>query len=404
MRSFNWRAYFSVPFNIWMIGFVTFLKNSSSVVLVIFCPFYLTDVLGISMSALGLLEGGVEALSFFSRILAGVLSDSIKKRKPLLVVGYGLSLLGRLFLSLSSTAVGIMISRACERLGNGVQASPRDALVGDFSSPNNRGACFGLRNSLTVLGSVAGAFLAMWFMSWSHNDYRTLFWLTLIPSTLAIVLLVSAVKDSPLSATPGAKKARFKWSDIQKDLCLLPKTFWKTVLLSFMIMLCNFGIVFLIIVAKNFGLKPGHAPLIMVCQSLSTAFFAFPLGRLADAIGKKKMLQIGLVVLMLGNIGLATTPTLWGVFLCVILWGIQMGVMQNTTLSLVADVTPTHLRGTGFGVIHFFNGIATLVANSLTGSLWDLYSHQTAFMVNSAIALCTLFVSPLLLPKRRPMD
>ena len=411
------KTWLGIPANVWMVGLVTFLKNSSSVVLVIFCPFYLSHVLGLSMTHLGALEGGVEAASFFSRILSGTLSDSIRRRKPVLMMGYGLSWLARLFLSLSTSVTGIVFSRTCERLGNGIQASPRDALVGDFTTPHNRGACFGMRQTLTVSGSVLGAALAMWFMSASNNDYATLFWLTLIPSTLSIIVLALFVKDKVLQRKQNAPA--FCWKkflrDIRKDIVLLPLSFWKLTALSTLVALSNFGIYFLTERAHMLGLSTSHAPLIMIIQSLATALFAFPLGRLADRWGRRRMMVFGLVCLAAGDFGMAFIPTLWGIGVCVILWGLQLGVIINSISAYVTELVPEKIRGTGFGVLQFCNGLGTLAANILTGRLWErggwwpfelpdllggLAGPKLAFGVAGLWPLLGLVLIPLFLPKR----
>jgi MFS family permease len=391
-RSRAWRTYLSVPFNVWMIGFVTFLKNTSSVVLVIFCPIYLSDVLCIQMGHLGALEGLLEATSFFSRIASGILSDVLRRRKPALILGYFFSLLGRVFLTFSTTGTGIIASRACERLGNGIQGSPRDALVGDFTTPQNRGACFGLRNSLTVAGSIVGSLLAMWFMKWSHNDYQTLFSLTLIPSIAAIILLIICVKDSKLTAREE-RKERPSLRDIFKNMGHLPRTFWVLNGINFLVMMSNFGMLFLVMTAKQLGLPSELTPLVMILQSCATVLSAFPLGKLADVVPKKRMLQTGIVIFVFSNFGMALTPNIWGVYICVLLWGVQMAAVQNTTLAIATNVTPQNIRGTGFGTLQLTSGIATLLANALGGLLWDQFSYKMTFLAGGILAAGALIVT-----------
>ena len=397
-RSRAWRTYLSVPLNVWMIGFVTFLKNTSSVVLVIFCPIYLSDVLCIQMGHLGALEGFLEATSFFSRIASGIFSDVLRRRKPALIVGYLFSFLGRIFLALSTTGAGIVASRACERLGNGIQGSPRDALVGDFTTPKNRGACFGLRNSLTVAGSIIGSLFAMWFMQWSHNDYRTLFSLTLVPSVLAIILLVIFVKDSKLTAREE-KRPLLSIKDIIKNMSLLPRTFWALNGINFLIMMGNFGMLFLVMTAKELGLSSGNTPMIMILQSLATVLTAFPLGKLADIWPKRYVLQAGIFIFFVSNIGMALTPNIWGVYTCVFLWGVQMAIVQNTTLAIATNITPQRIRGTGFGTIQLTSGVATLLANALGGYLWDQFSYKMTFLSGGTLAFCALITVALTLPR-----
>jgi MFS family permease len=389
----------NVPLNVWMIGIVTFFKNASSVVLVIYCPLYLTEVVGVRMSNLGLIEGVLESFSFFSRILSGVLSDSMKRRKPLLVVGYLMSLVGRFFLALSSSALGIFVSRSCERLGNGIQASPRDALVGDFARPDNRGACFGLRNSLTVLGSAVSAFLAMLIMSYTANNYTLLFQTTLIPSALATLILIFFVQDSPkLIAkykTPGA----FRMRDFAKDLSALPASYWKVILLSFFVMCGNFGIAFLTKHASEAGLSKTLIPLVMIFQSAATVLVAFPSGRLADRIDRRWVLTLGILMLVIGNGILSIANSLPFVFLGIIFWGLQLGVIQNNLLAFIAQTAPSSVRGTGFGVMQFISGIGTFFANALTGYLWQYSSPAGAFQANMLVAATSLALLWFLVPK-----
>lgn len=388
------KEFFGAPFNVWMLGFVTFLKNTSSVVLVVFCPLYLAEVLCVNMATLGTLEGFVEALSFFSRVISGSLSDKLHKRKPVLLFGYALSLLGRLLLTISSSLTGVVVSRSCERLGNGIQGTPRDALVADYSTPKNRVACFGLRQSLTVSGSVVGAFAAMKFMQYSNNDYRALFSMTLIPSVLAILVLIFTVSDR--KTRPKDAKPAGQWH--LRDLKQLPLSFWKLALFSTVVMLSNFGNIFLILAARKVGLPSTSAPLIMMVQGLSTALFAWPLGRLADRIGKRKMVPLGITCLMLGNLGMGFATTLLHIYICVILWGLQMGILYNAILSYVSEVTPEKLRATAIGSAHLFSGIGTLIANYLTGMLWGLYGSTEAFVFNAALGLLALLLTPFCLP------
>lgn len=395
-QSRAWRLYLSVPFNVWTIGFVTFLKNSSSVVLVVFCPVYLTDVLGVHMASLGALEGILESFSFFSRIASGAVSDLIGKRKPVLLAGYGLSLVGRFVLAFSSSLWGVLSARSCERLGNGIQASPRDALVGDFTTPKNRGASFGLRNSLTVLGSIFGALASMYFMRWTDNNYRMLFSATVIPSLLSIVLLIWFVEDAK---RPKREKNKMLSKHFLEDVCALSGRFWVLGGIGFFLMLSNFSLMFFIMLAKDLGLPTAATPTIMIMQGFANALVAFPMGRLADKISKKHALQVGIVLLFLANIGFMSS-TFWHqssgyglviVFVCICLWGAQMAVIQNTALAMVTGVTPQKTRGTAFGIMYLLNGFGTLLANSIGGYVWQYYNAPQATFLMGAVISCAGF-------------
>jgi MFS family permease len=393
----------SVPIGIWCLGFVTLLKNVSSVIVGTFSPLFLREVLGIGIMTLGVFEGGVEAISFFARIFSGVVSDSLRKRKALILVGYSLSLLSRLFLSFSTSIVEVFSSRSFERIGNGIQASPRDALVADLSSPENRGASYGLRQSLTVTGSVLGAALGMLLMWWTSKNYRLIFLLTLIPSLLAIFLLIVGIKEPKPSEGKNAPRT-FHWKDVQKDIAFLPSKFWKLVTLSSLFMMANFSISFIVLKAEGSGLRVGLLPLIMIVQNFSTALSAFPFGRLADVKGRRWVLTVGFLILALGNSLLAFSTSLWIVFIATLLWGIQLGITQSNLMAYVAETTPSQVRGTGFGVFHFLNGIAVFIGNGIIGVLWENTSPAWAFGISALIVFLAVFlIRPLTPPFAKNM-
>jgi MFS family permease len=396
------KKFLDIPLNIWSVGFVTLFKNISSVVLVVYCPVYLSQILGLNLSSLGLLEGLLESFSFFSRIFSGVLSDSFRRRKPFLLIGYLLSLCGRFLLTFSTTVGGIFTARTCERLGNGIQATPRDALVGDFASKTNRAASFGLRYSLTIFGSIVGAFGSMWIMFITQNNYTFLFCMTLIPSILATLCLIFFVRDS--SNLMKSKRTPITFGTFYKDIKNLPFQYWRIILVSFVCMLSNFGIAFLTLRAIHCGLPSYQAPFVMIIQSIATCLIAFPSGRMADRFGPKLMIGIGILALVCANLLMSSSGSLFWIFTGIALWGIQMGFVQNNLLALISFATPEHLRGTGFGIMQFMNGIGTLLANTMMGHVGQYYSPSIAFQVSVVIGVVALILLMAVVPSQRTLS
>jgi len=393
-----------IPPSIWILGFVTLLKNVSSVIVATFAPLFLREVVGISLQGIGLLEGCVEALSFFSRIIAGVISDSMRQRKSLIIIGYGLGMIARVFLTLSQTVWDIFSSRAFERLGNGIQASPRDALVADLSNASNRGACYGLRQSLTVMGSLVGAALGMAFMSFFPGNYRFLFALTLIPSAIAILLLVFGIHE-PKNRDPQNKKpAQFQWGDIYRDIALLPKNYWPLIGLGFLFMMNNFSMSFMVLRGENLGLSLAWIPMIMIVQNLASAVSAFPAGWLADRLDRRHILMLGFGFLAAGNwlLSIASGTTVF--FMGVLFWGLQIGVVQSNFMAFIAELTPPEVRGTGFGVFHFTSGLGVLLGNILMGLGCGYFSFSYAFLASSLLVVVTLMLIPVCIPKKRQVS
>jgi len=383
----------AVPAGVWCIGFVTLLKNISSVIVVTFSPMFLREVLHVSVAGLGLIEGLVESMSFFARIGAGVLSDYLQKRKALIVVGYILTFLSRIFFAFSSTMWEVVFSRLPERLGNGIQASPRDALVADLASSSNAGKCYGLRQTLTVLGSLLGSIIGMFFMWHTENNFRLLFMLAIIPSALAVILLIVALKEPP-HAGPSVTSGHLKWAEMVEEMRALPFACWKLIFLSCICMLGNFSVSFMMVRAKDVGLSMALLPAVMIVQNIGSSLIAFPAGWISDSFGRKWVLVGGLCSLGLCILFLDFAQNTWMVLVASFFYGMQFSVVQTCFMALLADVAPSQGRGTCFGFFHFLNGLSVLMGNALLGILWDTFSHTWAL----AYSMCAVIVSCILLP------
>ena len=383
----------SIPSSIWALGSVSFLMKISSIIVFTLSPLFITQVLGASTFIVGLLEGFLEAISLFVRIFSGILSDIIHKRKALIVVGYIFALLSRPFLSLATTVSGVFLGRALDRIGNGLDATPRDALVGDLAPPSIKGACYGLRESLSRAGAFIGAVLAVFLLWLTQNDYSLVFWIGSIPTALALIVLLIFVKD-PVSekfhVKPTKKKLKFK------DILNLPLAFWLVLLLGSIYNISNFSGAFLILRAEQTGVDLHLIPLVMVIQNIATTATAYPAGFLSDKIGKRFMMAVGIGLVIIANILLANGSSIYIVLGGVLFWGAEMGITQSMLAVFLADACPSSLRGTGFGLFHLLNGLSLIAANSLAGWLWSTTGPASTFYASGCIAALTLFVLPLI--------
>jgi len=370
----------AIPFSIWALGSVSFLMKISSVIVFTLSPLFLTQTLGASSFVIGLLEAFIEAVTLLTRLFAGVLSDYIHKRKLLITIGYIFALLSRPLLGIASNIESVFLGRAFDRIGNGLDASPRDALVGDLAPPQIKGACYGLRESLSRTGSFLGGLLAIPLLWYTHNNYSFVFWIVTIPTALALVVLIFFVKD-PVSEK--FKKISTKKHITFKDIRNLKLSFWLIILLSAIYMLSNFSGAFLILRAEQTGLDIHLIPLVMVVQNFATASIAYPVGYLSDKMGRRSMMGIGILLTVISNLLLASGGSIYIVLTGVLLWGAEMGIAQSILPVLLADSCPENVRGTGFGMFHLINGICLIVANTLAG--WSGGLHPSAMFYTSAV-------------------
>lgn len=379
-----------IPKPIWALGAAMCLINISVIMVYSLNALYLSTVMGVTAVWIGLLEGAIEAISFFMKLFSGILSDYLKKRKTIMLIGYALTAISKPLLGISASYAAIFTSRIIERLGNGIQATPRDALVGDIAPADHRGACYGLQRSLGVIGSIFGALLAILAMKYTTDNFQLVFLLASIPATIAVAILAFAVKEP--------KAAQYK-NDIQidkntqrhpihwKDFNRLGREFWTLMIVVGIFMLSRISETFIVLDAyKNFGLPKSYASGIMILYNITYCLCSFPIGILSDRIGRYKLMICGIGTLMIADLLITCAPNLPVLLLGVLFWGCQMGISQNIFASLIADLVPKDLRGTGFGVFYLVSGVAVFLGGIAGGAVAHIYGEGPAFKMSFVIA------------------
>jgi len=340
------------------------------------------SVLGVSTAAVGLIEGVAEATTSIAKIFSGTLSDRLGKRKTLTVIGYGIAALSKPLFPLAGTAGEVFCARFIDRIGKGIRGAPRDALVADITPPTIRGAAYGLRQALDTIGAFAGPLLAMAFMALYADNFRAVFWWAVVPAVLAVLVLVFGVREPDGIPAQGDRR----WPIYRSDLGRLPAAFWLVILIGVVANCARFSEAFLVLKAQLVGLPFALVPLVLVCMNLVYSAVAGPAGVLSDAMGRPRLLLIGLGVLVLADVVLAIAPSITATFVGITLWGLRMGLSQGLLSALVADTAPANMRGTAFGLFNLFSGVALLVASVAAGSLWDVIGPGATFFTGAAVA------------------
>ncbi len=400
-----------IPKTVWTLGLVMFLINVSFVMIYSFAGVYLKTLLGVSTSLIGLLEGGAEACSFLMKLFSGIMSDHLGKRKPVMLLGYTLSVFSRPLLALAGSFGTVFAARLMERVGNGIQASPRDAIVADVAPPSRIGASYGLKRSLGTIGSFCGAICGYFAMVWTNENFQYVFWLACIPAFIAYVLLIVFVKEpkgfahpavSAEAPLPAAKRRhKIKMSNFK----LLGRTFWLLMLVNAIFMLARMSETFLILHAReNLGLAIRYAPVVMMLFNFGWCISSYPVGVMADRMNRYWFLAVGIIFIVLADLTLASATSLTIFFIGVLLWGIQYGITQNIFVSLIAETVPENLRGTGFGVYYVICATSAFTCDVAAGRISDIYGEASAFLMSgivALIALLTLIVVMGFINKRR---
>jgi MFS family permease len=375
-----------IPIGVWTLGFVSMLMDISSEMIHALLPVYLVTVLGTSMVTVGVIEGIAEATASIVKIFSGALSDWLGRRKWLAAFGYGLAALTRPVFPLAADVGWLVAARFVDRIGKGIRGAPRDALVADLAPSELRGASFGLRQSLDTVGAFIGPLLAIGLMWWTADNFRAVFWFAIIPALLSLALISFAVREPDRPQGRRSVRNPVSLAEIRN----LGAAYWWVVAVATVFTLARFSEAFLILRAQNVGLPITLLPAVLVVMNVVYALAAYPAGVLSDRFRRVPLLATGILLLVAADAALALLPTLGGVVLGVVLWGLHMGLTQGLLAALVADTSPAELRGTAYGFFNLLGGLAMLAASVIAGGLWDLAGPRGTFLAGAGFAIIAL--------------
>lgn len=402
-----------VPALVWSLGLSMLLMNISSILVYICMPFFLTASMHMKESDAGAIEGAVEGFSLIIRTVTGSLSDFFERRKNFIIIGYAFSLLARMFLSISTSFDSIFLvisSRFLDKLGNGVQASPREAIISNNSPESVIGRAYGINKMLGVMGSAIGAVLALAIFLYSDNaNFEMIFWIAFALVGFALCLVHFGVKEVTVPRIrPTRRNIKSVMRGAVADLSQFSFEYWKVIILGFLFKLGYFSGSYMMLLFKRqqfsciMGLpldkKPYLAgPVVMIMQNIISALFSLPLGNFSDKIDRRKSVALGLFGLLSSLICFGLFPdNIYCICLGVAFYGFQFA-MQGALLALLAMKMPKKLHGTGFGMFYTITGISVIFTNVyIMGPIWDAYSPSAAFLticipiVGALLLLCTL--------------
>jgi MFS family permease len=378
-----------LPPSLWALGVTSLFMDASSELVYSLLPVYLVSLLGTSIATLGFIEGAAGATASFTRVLSGLASDRLRRRKPIVVAGYGLATLSKVVFPLAGTVGWVAFGRLVDRVGKGIRGSPRDALIADLAPKEARGAAFGLRQALDSVGAILGPALALLFMVLLAGNVRSVLWVGLVPALLSVGVLILFVRE-PARAVPVAagdeaapRPVTFSFGLVRR----FDRRYWFVIGLAVVFSLARFSEAFLVLRAQSAGLSATTVPTVMIAMNAVYAAAAYPAGRAADRLDPRALLVAGLTVLVASDLLLALGSSVPWVIAGAALWGAQLALTQGLFSKLVADAAAPDLRGTAFGLFDFANGIAALVASALAGLLWMHVGAAVTFLVGAGFAM-----------------
>jgi MFS family permease len=302
----------------------------------------------------------------------------VRRRKPLIAVGYGLASAVRPLIAIAQTASQVLAIRLADRVGKGIRGAPRDALIADSVDPSIRGKAFGIQRTSDHAGAVLGPLIAFAVLNWWHTPLRTVFWLAAIPGAIAVAIAVFIVREEP-------KEIEAAGATIDPRVPL-PKRFWAVLGAITLFTLGNSTDAFLLLRATQLGVPVAMAPILWAMLHLVKSSTSTPGGMLSDRVGRKPAVVAGWIIYASVYLLFARASTAWHAWALFAVYGLYFGLAEGPERALVADIVPGGKRGTAYGWYNLSIGIAALPASIVFGLIWDRVGSGAAFTFGAALA------------------
>ncbi len=373
-----------------MLSLVSLFNDASSEMLIPVMPLYLKSI-GFGIVLIGVLEGFAEAAAGLSKGYFGSLSDNTGRRLPFVQLGYLLSNISKTAIAAFTIPLWVFFARFGDKLGKGIRTGARDAILSDEATPETKATVFGFNKALDTLGAVIGPLAALIYLQYYPENYRMLFLIAFIPGIIAVGITF-LVKEKRKPVTVNQPKTKF--FDFIKYWKDSPLVYKKLVVGLLVFTLFNSSDIFLLLKIKEAGFSDSDVLIMYIFYNLVFALASYPIGKLADKIGKKTIFVIGLVLFVLVYAGMAIAKTEVFFLALFFLYGLYAAATDGVSKAWITNVCEKDKTATAVGTYTAFQSIATLVASSLAGIIWFSLGAPVTFLLSAGVVLCVaLYVS-----------
>jgi MFS family permease len=393
----------SLPRNVWAASFTSFFNDISSEMVINILPLFLSNVLGVETAIIGLIEGTAESTASLLKVFSGWLSDKLQGRKWLAVGGYALSTLSKPFLYVANSWASVAAVRWTDRVGKGIRTAPRDALVADSISEDQRGLAFGFHRAADTGGAVLGLLIALiviWMVQsgageLSEGAFRTVVLISLVPAVLAVLSLAVGARD--VRVTERRERPRISFRG-------LGRRFMMFMIIVGIFDLGNSADAFLVLRAKERGLSIVGVLGMLITFNMVYTVVSTPAGSLSDRVDRRWVVIVGWLVYALIYLGFALAAKGWHIWALYGLYGVYYGLTHGVIKAMVADIVPVDLRGTAYGTYNAVVGILDFPASLIAGVLWqgagpwEGFGPAAPFVFGGSLALMAALLMGVLMP------
>ena len=380
----------SVPTSILGVGFTTFLVAISTAAFYSISPFYLREVLGISLVSVGLIENATEAISQIFRLFSGIIGDYLKRSKPMFLLGTIFSAISRPFFIFAHNAAMVVVSKIFDRLGNGISATPRDSFTAQQSPADKKGAYIGLIMTFKTLGCVFGPWMVSLLFGLNISIKHTITFVS-IPSFIAIFVCTFYMKEkknNKKTVDNNSSNKEFNSFKIS-NIAYLSKQYWVFLGIMFIFMLARTPEGYMLLSLKQTGLPMWFCSGTIGFFNAVSVLVSYPAGRLSDKIGRSNVLVISFVTLSLSLICFSYPYKIFGV-MGVVFWGVQRSTSQILSVACISDLVPKNILGTAIGLLNLLSCLTAILSGYICGTMATHYSFYAAYKLSTAVSVLAL--------------
>ncbi len=369
--------------SIWILSIISLCTDMASEMLYPIMPLYLKSI-GFSVVLIGILEGIAEAIAGLSKGYFGKLSDTKGRRVPFVQIGYAMSALSKPLTAAFISPLWIFFVRTIDRFGKGIRTGARDAILSSEATVETKGKIFGFHRSMDTLGAVIGPALALIYLYFYPNDYKTLFIIAFIPGILAVAASFYLKEKNILEVKAKKSTSFFSFLNYWKES---PIAYRQVAIGLLLFNLINSSDVFLLLKAKQSGLDDTMIIAIYIFYNLIYALFALPMGILADKIGLKKIFIFGLVLFTMVYFGMSMNLNLYIFIALFFFYGIYAAATEGIAKAWISNISDNKDTATAIGTYSALNSLCVMIASSWTGFVWYQYGDSVAFLISGTVTI-----------------
>ena len=406
-----------LPRHVWILSIASLLADISAEMIRSVLPIFVLLNFQNGALTVGEIEGISAATVAIMRVFSGGLSDYLGMQKGLAVIGYAISALMRPLLAISIDPLWIVFSQFGDRFGQGISVAPRKALMADVTSDELRTEAYRLRQSLLIAGACIGSIIAGGILLFFRNDYKLVFSGALIPSCMALALLIIVVKPAqqrrktlmmPAEITgllagssddfedrypQQSQSSQPTYNPIYwRDLPYLGAEYWLLFVVAICFNLGNSSDAFLLMRSVEITIPPAFIPVGLIVMNLVFALAAYPLSAIRDRGLKIRLLLAGFLLHVIVYFGIAIVSNSLQIWCLFALYGLHLAIVQGLLLDLVDRSVDPARRGTALSFFNISIGIALLIANLLAGWCWQSFNSGFTFAIGAFFACLAMLI------------